>query len=153
MQRFLHVLLASVVFALVNSPHAHAQALLGTPTVANPAAFPPLPPAKTTEQEVSRLRKSVENLQTQQVAAQGAVQQDDTLKKQVELLQKQIATQQKMILLLMDNMKKQPAAGVEKLETQVITLDARSKQAAQRDLEVSQAIDKLTEERDADQRN
>src|SRR5262249_54181781 len=39
------------------------------------------------------------------------------------------------------------------LETQITTLDSRSKQAAQRDVELSQAIDKLTEERDADQRS
>lgn len=81
--------------------------------------------------------------------------QDDKLKKQVDLLQKQIETQQKMIDLLADHIKKQPILGspVEKLQQQVTTLDARSKQAAQRDQDLSQAIDNLTEHVDAEGRN
>ena len=102
-----------------------------------------------------RLQKDIAQLQAQQGVVLVAAQKDDTLKTQVELLQKQIATQQKMIVLLMDQMKKQPAAGaaVEQLQTQIATLEARSKQAAQRDVEAAAAIDKLTEQRDADLRN
>ena len=104
--RSFHVLLAWVVLALVSAPHAHAQAVLGAPTVGSPfgnpfgnpvgspAELPPLPPAKITDQEILRLQKSIEHLQIQQVVAQGAAQQqDDKLKQEVDLLQKQIAYQ------------------------------------------------------------
>src|SRR5260370_26743227 len=50
-------------------------------------------------------------------------------------------------------MKKQGSAAVEDLEVKVTTLESRSKQAAQRDLDVSQALDNLTEHRDAEERN
>ena len=105
--------------------------------------------------QILDLQESQKGLHLQQVAAQEAAKQDGTLKAQVELLQKQIETQQKMILLLQEQMKKQPALGapMEKLEAQVITLEARSKQAAQRDSEISQAIDKVVEHQDAVERN
>lgn len=82
-------------------------------------------------------------------------QPDEKVKKQVDLLQKQIETQQKMIDLLADHIKKQPLIGspVEKLQQQVTTIDARSKQAAQRDQDLSQAVDNLAEHLDAESRN
>jgi hypothetical protein len=85
-----------------------------------------------------------------QVAAMVADPPDDTLKKQVELLQKQVDTQQKMIQLLVDQLKKQPAGGA--LQTQVEILESRSKVAAQRDVELSQAIDSIVEHQDAVER-
>jgi hypothetical protein len=105
--------------------------------------------------ELVRLQKSVGDLKAQQTVVLAGAQQDDAGKKKLELLQKQIDTQQKMIELLMDHVRKQPIAGtpVEKLQTKVTELDARSKQAAQRDVELSQAIDTLAEQRDADRRN
>ena len=111
--------------------------------------------AQSPEEEISVCQEEMQSLQAQLVAAQGAAQQDDKLKKQVELLQKQIETQQKMIELLLEHVKKQPLVGtpVEKLQTQTATLEARSKQAAQRDQDVAQAIDNLIEQRDADLRN
>jgi hypothetical protein len=81
--------------------------------------------------------------------------QDDKQKKQIELLQKQIEDQQKMIELLLEHVKKQPLAGsnVEKLQTQVATLEARSQQTAQRNQDLSQAIDNLSEHLDSVERN
>jgi hypothetical protein len=101
------------------------------------------------------LQKDLESLQGQLAAAQGAVKQDDELRKRVELLQKQIELQQKMIQLLLDHVKKQPLTGapVEKLQTQVATLQARSQLAARRDQDLAQAIDNLTEHLDAEERN
>jgi hypothetical protein len=120
----------------------------------NPAARLPVGPA-TPEEELVLHQQEVDFLRTQLLVAQGAEQQDEKLKKQVEVLQKEIEAQQKMIQLLVDQMKKQPLAGapLEKLQTQVATLEARSQQAARRDLELSQGIDNLTEHLDADERN
>jgi hypothetical protein len=104
---------------------------------------------------VALAQKDLEGLRAELTAAQAANQQDEDLKKRVELLQKQIEIQQKMIELLTDHVKKQPLAGspVEKLQTQFATLESRSQQAARRDQEVAQAIDNLTEHMDADGRN
>src|SRR5262249_4500561 len=73
----------------------------------------------------------------------------------VEILQKQIETQQKMIQLLMDQMKKQPSGGApsQALQTQVTTLQSRSVQAANRDQELSQAIDNINDHNDSVERN
>lgn len=110
---------------------------------------------RTPAEELAFLQKDVAGLQAQLVSAQAADQKDEDLKKRLELLQKQIETQQKMIELLVDNMKKQPLTGgpFEKLQTQAATLEARSRQAAQRDLELTQAVDNLTEHLDALERN
>jgi hypothetical protein len=55
----------------------------------------------------------------------------------------------------LEQVKKQPAAAapLPKLEMQTATLEARARQAAQRDQELSQAIDNLTEHQDAVQRS
>src|SRR5262249_27179977 len=75
-------------------------------------------------------------------------------KKQLDLLQKQIETQQKMIELLVEQMKKQAPATtpLDKLQAQTATLDARSQRAAQRDQELAGAIDDLREHGDAEER-
>jgi hypothetical protein len=88
-----------------------------------------------------------------QEAAPAAAEKAGDLPKRVELLQKQIEVQQKMIELLRKQMAKQGSAAVEDLLLKVTTLESRSKQAAQRDQEVAQAIDILTEHVDAEERN
>jgi hypothetical protein len=131
-------------------------ASLGLPTTVSSD----VPPSQqsSVQDELAQLEKNLDNLLAFKTAAQDAAQKDqkdDKLQKQVDLLQKQIEVQQKMIQLLLEHVQKQPIAGspVEKLQTQIVTLEARSKQAAQRDYELSQAIDNLAEQRDADRRN
>jgi hypothetical protein len=121
------------------------------------AARPGDNPAPAREQspadEVVLLRQQIQALRLEQQAAAGA-QQDDVMKKRLELQQKQIAILEKMVRELAKQIGKQPAAGpaVEKLQGQVATLEARSKQAAQRDQELANAVDDLREERDSDRR-
>jgi hypothetical protein len=119
------------------------------PSQSNGAVSEPAsgPSGTATEQQLTALAQNAANLQKQQAAAQAAADQQ----KQLEILQKQIETQQKMIQLLMDQMKKQPAAGaeVQKLELQTATLEARARQAAQRDVELSQAVDTIVEHQDS----
>ena len=152
MRSLLLSLLGALAIVFVASG-AQAQGVLGKPVEA-PVERSVQAEAIRPELQLTHWQESQTKLQIQQVAMQEAAKQDETMKKQVELMQKQIETQQKMILLMQDQMKKQTGLGapVEKLEAQVITLEARSKQAAQRDFELSQAIDQLTEQRDADQR-
>jgi len=70
-------------------------------------------------------------------------------------LQKQIETQQKMIQLLMEQVKKQPSPGGadQMTQTQVARLQSRPQQSAQRDVELSQAVDNINEHMDAVERN
>jgi hypothetical protein len=114
---------------------------------------PPRRPADSSR--VASLRHTIEDLQGQVSAAQKADQQDEKQKKQIELLQKQMVDQQKMIELLLEQMKKQPLAGtpVEKLQTQTATLEARSRQAAQRDQDLAQGVDNISEHLEAEERN
>jgi hypothetical protein len=109
----------------------------------------------TSRTQLLLLQQDVQDLQVQLAAAQKGDQQDEKQKKQIQLLQKQIDAQQKMIELLMDHVKKQPLAGtpVEKLQTQTSTLESRSRQAAQRDQDTTQAIDNIAEHLDALERN
>jgi hypothetical protein len=108
--------------------------------------------APTTDSELAGLAQQAAKLQKEQADAQAKPAAD--LKKQVEILQKQIETQQKMIQLLMQQMKEQPAAGpMARLETQNARLEARQRQAAQRDQELAQAVDNLVEHQDAEERN
>ena len=80
--------------------------------------------------------------------------QDQDVKKQLELLQKQIETQQKMIQLLMEQMKEQPAGGAAVQKSRSAGGDARGalRQAAQRDQELSQGLDNIVEHQDAVER-
>ena len=176
MGRLVLILFACAV--LLVGRQAQAQPSLNTPAFVQPSALPPVGFGKAADEVVLRVQNAIKETQVEQEAAQDAAQdgkvkqqvellqkqiavlqkmieiqgaeQYGKLKQQVELLQKQIVVQQKMIQTLTDN--RQPAAGMEKLETQIATLEARSKQAAQRDVELAQGVDKLTEERDADQR-
>jgi hypothetical protein len=100
------------------------------------------------------LARDVADSQIQVTAAQQPPPREDKQAKQLELLQKQVEDQQKMIELLLENMRKQPAgAPLEKLQTQAATLEGRSRQAAQRDHDLAQAIDNLAEHLDAFERN
>jgi hypothetical protein len=67
-------------------------------------------------------------------------EQPDVMK-QIEILAKQIETQQKMIQLLRDQIQNQPGGG-----------EAQAVKSAQRDLELSQAIDNIVEHQDAMER-
>lgn len=85
---------------------------------------------------------------------QAAIQDPADVKQQLELLRKQIDAQQKEILLLKEQVTKQPAGGAafQKLEVQTTTLEGRQLQAAQRDQETSQAIDTIVEHQDSTER-
>ena len=113
----------------------------------------PLPPLAAAEAGLQQ--KNADLRQAMALVAQAGAKPDDTLQKKVELLQKQIEVQQKMVQLLLEQMKKRQSGGaeVEDLQTQVATLEARSKQVAQRDQDLAQAVDNLTEHLDASERN
>ena len=122
---------------------------LGAPVSTQPQSLPGQ--QSSTLVELAQLKNNMDQLSALKTATQDAAQKDTQLQKQVELLQKQIDVQQKMIQLLLDQVQKQPLAGtpVEKLQTDVATLEARSSQAAQRDQEIAQAIDNIVEHQDA----
>ena len=106
------------------------------------------------EQTLALLEQRIEALRKEQILAlQAPAQKDDQVKKLFELQQKQIETLEKMVRELADQLKKQPAGpAVEKLQLQAAALESRARQAAQRDVELANAIDNLVEQRDIDQR-
>jgi hypothetical protein len=109
------------------------------------------PPAALDVQMAALTRTEAE-LQAQQAAAQGTTAQDQ--KKQIEILQKQIETQQQMIELLMKRVKDLQVGGapVQRLEVQMATLEARGRQAAQRDQELAGTVDTMAEHQDSVER-
>jgi hypothetical protein len=149
MRSRLHVFLLAMA-ALLHAAGAGAQAPVVLWSADNQPSGPQAP-----QTDLAFLQKDVADLQSQLAEAQKADQQDEKQKKQIQLLQKQIEAQQKMIEMLMEHVRKQPLAGspVEKLQTRVATLEGRSRQAAQRDQELAYAIDNLSEQLDADERN
>jgi hypothetical protein len=158
MRRLLRALLAPTSLLLFAAPgFGQGAAPVSPPGQIGAAQVPPPPPAneqRPAVEELATLQKDMERLQQQLAAAKAAAVQDEQLKKQVELLQKQIEIQQKMIQLLLDHVKKQPLAGtpVEKMQMQVATLEARARQAAQRDQELAQQVDNVVEHQDAVER-
>jgi hypothetical protein len=93
------------------------------------------------------LRKTQEMLaEANNPLAAGTAADEEQLKKELELQKKQIDVLNRMVRLLASELEKQ---GVGKLQGQVATLEARSKQAAQRDQELANALDNLTEQTDA----
>jgi hypothetical protein len=110
-------------------------------------------PAQSPDPRLQALVQNARDLQAQQREAEKAPPSDDQ-KRRIDLLQKQIETQQKLIELLLDRMKQQPAAGaaVEKLQEQTATLEARSLRAAQRDQELATAVDTIVEHQDSAER-
>jgi hypothetical protein len=153
MQSRLSLLLSALGVILCSSGQACAQGKLGAPIPQTTAVQSAPQPASNPAEEVVRLQTSVDSLRQQQGVLTAAAQ-DDKLKQQVDLLQKQIEVQQKVIVLLIEQMKKGSAAGpaMDKLQTEVATLDARSKQAALRDQELAQTIDKVVEHQDTQDR-
>ncbi len=150
----------------VSSSHAQPPAPVrlvgdvGDGPVLAPCPPPSLQPVPTQGQQAAAIAVtapySASPIQT--VTAQAEKADDkkgDSLEKKVELLQKQLEVQKKLIDLLAEQMKKRPAGGadVEELKAQIATLEARLKQAAQRDQEVTQAVDILTEHMDSEERN
>jgi hypothetical protein len=91
------------------------------------------------DQKLAQLKQELADLEKKVHIAQQVNQPD--VKQQIEILSKQIETQQKMIQLLLEQVKKQPPA-----------LEAQAKRAAQRDVELSQAIDNVVEHQDAQER-
>jgi hypothetical protein len=107
------------------------------------------PPAG--DSQFASLAQDAATLKKQQSAAQAS--SPDDLKKQLDLLQKQIEVQQKMIQLLKDQVGKPGVTTqTQNLEMQAATLEGRARQAAQRDVELSQAIDSIVEHQDAQER-
>jgi hypothetical protein len=133
----------------------------GTPVALPPVLYPPLAQPVSGRPEAPQAQagivEEIQRLQDQLAAAQAAQKgkKDEDLKKRLELLQKQIEVQQQMLKLLFDHVKKQPLSGsvTEKLQEEVATLDARSKQAAQRDQELANALDNITESLDTVRRD
>src|SRR5262249_49280173 len=151
--KFVHLVLPTALAVLVMAADAGAQQAPGTdagrPAVTYGWIVPsPDVPSPEPADGVARL-KELQQTMNLLAAANGAIeenaQKDEKLQKQVDLLQKQLEVQQKMIQLLLDLVQKQPSPGspVDKLQTQVAVLEARSKQAAQRDVQLAQAVDSL----------
>jgi hypothetical protein len=142
----LAVLAGATVGPAQAPPAPEPGSVLPPPDAPAPAARPSAAEQlETCLHELAALRKEEATLQ--------AAAQDDELKKKVELLQKQIDTLEKLVKLLGDQVKKLPsAAAMEKVETQAATLEARSVQAARRDVELANAVDDLREHADARER-
>ena len=104
------------------------------------------------DRQMTILTQAAADLRTQQAAVQASDAADQS--KKLDLLQKQIETQQKMIELLMQRLKTAPVGGesTQKLELLTTTLESRALQAAQRDEELAHAVDTIIEHQDAQQR-
>jgi hypothetical protein len=168
MRSLLMVAFTAAVLLLRASP-AVAQGAGGAPTAVLPGPPPAgmmtvLPPVATSAPVPLALPSASGNQSPQGLAfapvqpvAMPAMPQQPgdlpKLRKQVELLQQQIEVQRKMIQLMLEQMRKLGSADVEEMQGKVATLEARSKQSAQRDLDAAQAIDNLTEHLDAEERN
>jgi hypothetical protein len=111
-----------------------------------PAAAPPPPkPAPTVEEVLERTARELKALKEEHA------RELDRQRKQAELQQKQIEVLEKTTQLLAEQVKKQaPApASVEAIETKTDVLEARARNAAQRDRELADATDALSEKLDA----
>jgi hypothetical protein len=158
---FLVTLLAN--FSHAQTPGQEKETSSGSAVTAAPGmatlgwneSAPATKESATPEEKLDALVKSTDLIQAKMAAAQDGKQPDEDLKKQLDLLQKQLEVQQKIIKLLKEQVEKQPPSGaaVEKLQTKVATLENRAQQAAQRDQDLSQAVDNLTEHQDAMERN
>jgi hypothetical protein len=115
-------------------------------------ATEPVPETTLVAQASEELRKTQQALAELEKQQAAAAQADDPLKKQLELQRKQIDLLNRMVKLLASELEKQVPA-VSKMQTQVATLEARSKQSAQRDRELANGLDNLTEHVDATDRN
>ena len=104
------------------------------------------------DRQMTVLAQAAVDLRMQQAAVPASGASDES--KKLDLLQKQVETQQKMIELLMRRIKQQPVSGgsTQKLELLTETLQSRALQAAQRDDELAHAVDTIIEHQDAQQR-
>jgi hypothetical protein len=111
-------------------------------------------PSPTPAGGVQQAQFQVQALEKPSRVKKAADDKEDRIQKQLDIQRKQIETLQKMVRLLADQLKKQPSAGaeVEQLQTQVATLESRSKQAARRDVELATAVDTINEHIDAEER-
>lgn len=131
---------------------------------AAPMPPPPVEEAATTEEaqepilelpsgaplELRQSQLAFAKLRQEEKAVQAA-QKPKQMQKQLELQRKQIEVLNKMVKLLAEQLQKQGPV-VSKLETDAATLESRSKQGAQRDQELANYLDNLTEQMDARQR-
>jgi len=160
MRPFLRSLVAALAI-----PAGAGLALAQAPAAPEPAsALPPLeapgaPPASPTRvappagpASLKASQDQVAALREQEAVLKARADDDD--KKKIELLQKQLDTLEKQLKLLADEMKKLSGGGpaLEKVQIQAATLDARSIQAAHRDVELADAVDDLREHTDAQER-
>jgi hypothetical protein len=156
MRLHLHLaLVGALAMAGLNSLHAQTPGPIPPPPAPAATAPPELPTpdvASTIDSQMAALAQNAAALQKQQATA-GAVGAQD-LPKQVEILRQQVETQQKMIQLLMKQVKEQPAGGaaVQQLEVQTATLEARGRQAAQRDEELARGLDTVADHQDSMER-
>jgi hypothetical protein len=104
------------------------------------------------DRQMTVLAQAAVDLRMQQAAVQANDGSGES--KKLDLLQKQVETQQKMIELLMRRIKQQPVSteSTQKLELLTETLQSRALQAAQRDDELAHAVDTIIEHQDAQQR-
>ncbi len=127
------------------APQAGTYALPGlgeAPGGSGPASSPP---------GASLYVGEIETLRTQEAALQAQAQAED-VKKKIEIMEKQIETLEKLTKLLTKQIEKAGGPAVEQLQTQAATLEARSVQAAHRDVELAGAVDDLREHQDAVER-
>jgi hypothetical protein len=119
-----------------------------------PAPAPVIAAPPSVEAKLELLESQLEELRAGRTIQPVAAQEGGNVEKQLELQRKQIETMEKMIRLLADQLKQAPAGGaaVEKLQAQTASLEARSKQAAQRDVELATAIDAINEHDDSVER-
>lgn len=106
--------------------------------------------ARVPPNELHAIQIAFQNLQKEQAAVQAA-NPADKVQKQLDLQRKQIEVLEKMVKLLGEQAEKGGPA-VAKLQSQVATLEARTKQSAHRDQELAAAVDNITEQMDLQQR-
>ncbi len=108
---------------------------------------------RAVQAELATHQKELVALLQQQAGTKNAAEGEE-LQKRIELIEKELQTLEGMIRLLAEQAKQPLAAGtdLQELQTQTAMLDARSRQAAQRDQEVADAIDRLNETLDAQAR-
>jgi len=148
---------------------------LSQPSTKAPDKNPASPPVldqqlQTQHQQIDTLNQTVESLKTQSAGSQeksldqlqqallalgkqeeaqsGQKLTPEQMQKQLELQKQQIDVLNKMVKLLAKQVGQQGPA-VDKLQTDVATLESRSKQAAQRDKDLQNGLDNIIEHQDA----
>jgi hypothetical protein len=116
----------------------------GSPEKADPKAADPL----SDSFPLDHLQTALLALGKTELAQAGQKMTPEQMQKQLELQKQQIDVLNKMVKLLAKQVGQQGPT-VEKLQTNVATLEARSKQAAQRDKELQDGMDNIIEHQDA----